>query len=320
MPDHETDPDSDPDPAPDPRPEPESARQPASQGKPGWTFTEDPLRYVATTLEFLSADPIGNTVTAGVAVRLHLSPRQPQPEDCYGWWTDEDGVIRAAFHAQPPTAVTLSAEVPQQAARELPAAWIASGRPRPAGVFGQVATAEAVAADWARRSGGSFALRPKHAMRLFEFAEPAAPDPAPRGVARVAGLDDLRLAAEWDARFLEDCGLPPSTPEEREPAARAKIEEGRTVIWVVDDVPVALASYSTVVAESSRISGVYTPPEHRRNGYAAGVTWATTYAAIDAGAEHVLLHTDLSNPTSNGVYQRLGYRPLHDVAEFELRD
>lgn len=305
---------------PDSLPEPESARQPVSAGKSGWTFTGDPLRYAATTLEFLSANPIGNTVTAGVAVRLHLSLRQPQPEDCYGWWTNEHGVIRAAFHAQPPQALALSAEMPPQAARELPAAWIASGRPRPAAVFGQVATAEAMAADWARRIGGSFALRPRHAMRLFEFTEPAAPDPAPRGAARIAGLDDLPLAVEWDVRFLEDCGLPPSTPEQREPSARAKIEEGRTILWVVDGVPAAQASYSTVVAESSRISGVYTPPEQRRNGYAAGVTWAATHAAIAAGAKHVLLHTDLSNPTSNGVYQRLGYRPIHDVAEFELRD
>jgi predicted GNAT family acetyltransferase len=42
------------------------------------------------------------------------------------------------------------------------------------------------------------------------------------------------------------------------------------------------------------------------------VTAAVTRAALDAGAEHVVLFTDLANPTSNGVYQRLGYRPVSD--------
>jgi predicted GNAT family acetyltransferase len=40
--------------------------------------------------------------------------------------------------------------------------------------------------------------------------------------------------------------------------------------------------------------------------------------ALAHGAERVLLHTDLANPTSNGVYQRIGYRPVHDVTEFEF--
>jgi predicted GNAT family acetyltransferase len=35
-------------------------------------------------------------------------------------------------------------------------------------------------------------------------------------------------------------------------------------------------------------------------------------AALDAGAKHVVLFTDLANPTSNALYPRLGYRPVED--------
>jgi len=35
-------------------------------------------------------------------------------------------------------------------------------------------------------------------------------------------------------------------------------------------------------------------------------------AALDAGADHVVLFTDLANPTSNALHQRLGYRPVED--------
>jgi len=76
--------------------------------------------------------------------------------------------------------------------------------------------------------------------------------------------------------------------------------------------------HAPVIAGTARVFGVYTRPEQRRNGYAAGITWAITQEAMAKGAERVVLHTDLSNPTSNTVYQRLGYRPVCDVTEFKL--
>ena len=56
----------------------------------------------------------------------------------------------------------------------------------------------------------------------------------------------------------------------------------------------------------------YTPPEHRGRGYGAAVTMAVSRAAQEAGAAHVLLFTDLTNSTSNRLYQRIGYRPVAD--------
>ncbi|WP_413251738.1 GNAT family N-acetyltransferase [Streptomyces spectabilis] len=38
-------------------------------------------------------------------------------------------------------------------------------------------------------------------------------------------------------------------------------------------------------------------------------------AALAAGAREVLLFTDLADPDGNGVYQRVGYRPVRDVAQ-----
>jgi GNAT superfamily N-acetyltransferase len=282
----------------------------------GWTLTDDRRHYAETVLPLLRADPIGNTVILGVTSRLGDDPRAPRPEDCYGWWTDESGAVAAAILAHPPHAVALCAGMPGPAAEQLPGAWTESGRPRPAGVFGPVATADAIAAAWAARTGGGYRPRPRHSMRLFEFAEPAPPDPAPSGGHRLATPGDLDLVVRWERDFHDFCGIP--APEELEAFAEGRIAEGRTVLWVAGGVPTAMACYSPVVEASSRITDVYTPPEHRRRGYAAGVTWATTALAQEAGAAHVLLHTDLSNPTSNAVYQRLGYRPVHDVTEFEF--
>jgi hypothetical protein len=41
-------------------------------------------------------------------------------------------------------------------------------------------------------------------------------------------------------------------------------------------------------------------------------------AALDAGVREVVLYTDLANPTSNALYQRLGYRPVEDRVVFSF--
>jgi predicted GNAT family acetyltransferase len=69
----------------------------------------------------------------------------------------------------------------------------------------------------------------------------------------------------------------------------------------------------------ARVAPVYTPPSLRGRGYAGAVTAAVSQAALDAGATEVVLYTDLANPVSNSVYQRLGYRPVEDRLMLELR-
>jgi RimJ/RimL family protein N-acetyltransferase len=285
-----------------------------------WTLTgpDQRLEFAELVRPVLELDPVGNTNILTSVGRLPTGEREPHAENCYGYWTDDEGRIRAAFMAPHRYAVTLSADVPARAAAELPSAWQKSGRARPAGVFGRVATAERIAADWAELTGGTYRALPQRAFRLFSFDEPTPPDPAPRGEARHATLDEAELATGWDTAFCEDCGF--SGLEDREPYVRSQIEQRRQLMWTVDAVPVAQAVYTPIIAGTTRIVGVYTPPEHRRNGYAAGLTWAITQQALADGAERVVLHTDLSNPTSNAIYQRLGYRPVHDATEFELAD
>jgi GNAT superfamily N-acetyltransferase len=284
----------------------------------GWTIVgpDRRLEFAAAVRGFLERDPVGNTVLLGNVVRLPVAVREPEADDCYGWWLDSTGAVGAAFLAAAGHAVTLSASVPARAAGELAAAWRAAGRARPAGVFGKVADAEGIAASWSALTGGSYRARAQHSMRLFSFEQPTPPDPEPRGRGRLATADDVQIATTWELGFLTECGIPHDGV--REPFVRARIEEGRQMMWEVDGVPVAQAMHTPLAAGMVRIQAVYTPPEHRRNGYAAGLTWALSQHALANGAERVLLHTDLANPTSNGVYQRIGYRPVHDVTEFEF--
>jgi RimJ/RimL family protein N-acetyltransferase len=73
-------------------------------------------------------------------------------------------------------------------------------------------------------------------------------------------------------------------------------------------------------ARGRGVATVYTPAPLRGRGHAGAATAAVSRAALDAGAKEVLLFTDLANPTSNGLYQRLGYRAVADFAVYEFGD
>ena len=115
------------------------------------------------------------------------------------------------------------------------------------------------------------------------------------------------------------------------PLVRERMDDRR--LWLWEDgagAPVSLAARTPAVAGVARIAPVYTPPEHRRRGYATAVTAACTADALARDAERVVLYTDLADPSANAMYQRIGFRPIGgrrvvrspdavDVAQLEPR-
>ncbi len=68
----------------------------------------------------------------------------------------------------------------------------------------------------------------------------------------------------------------------------------------------------------TRVGLVYTPPDHRRRGYAAACTAAVTQVALDTGADRCILYTQLGNPQSNAIYRRLGYEPIQEMVHYRF--
>ena len=67
-----------------------------------------------------------------------------------------------------------------------------------------------------------------------------------------------------------------------------------------------------------RVGPVYTPPEDRGHGWASALVAEGTQWLLDEGREWVCLYTDLSNPTSNRIYQAIGYEPVLDFDQYEF--
>ena len=114
-------------------------------------------------------------------------------------------------------------------------------------------------------------------------------------------------------------------PEERSLVNAEQMVEhwsGPSAGWMLwldgQGTPVSLAGYSSPTPNGIRLAPVYTPPEHRRQGYGSAVTAATTQMLLDRGHRFVFLFTDLANPTSNHIYAAIGYEPVADFAVYSF--
>ncbi|MFF0432454.1 GNAT family N-acetyltransferase [Streptomyces sp. NPDC004327] len=276
-----------------------------------WHFTEDHDTFRDAVGACLAADPARHTAML-TALELPGLPAGPR-----GWWTDPaDGQVAGAVLVAP-AKVPLLAGMPAGAARALAAEW-----PGRAGEVSAVRGESEAVEEFARATGRAFTVTRR--MRLFRLGELTPQEPAPRGAARTAGTtgtpgasgtageaDDLARALAWMREYARDVGEDPDADYRAN--VEGRIDDGRLWFWAAEDgEPVAMASMSPVVAGQARVSLVYTPPAHRGRGYGGAVTGAVSRAALDAGAAQVLLFTDLANPTSNALYQRLGYRPVRD--------
>lgn len=130
------------------------------------------------------------------------------------------------------------------------------------------------------------------------------------GVLRPARDADAALLAEWADAFCRDCGLTSHSPPDELTRARQRIERGESFFWDVQGTAVSTASVLGDTPNGIRVSLVYTPPPHRRRGYASAAVAALSQRMLDAGKKFCFLYTDLANPTSNKIYQAIGYQKV----------
>jgi hypothetical protein len=133
---------------------------------------------------------------------------------------------------------------------------------------------------------------------------------------RPAERADRALLIAWIEAFtLEALGK----SEDAAPGVDRWLEHrGRRLwLWEDGDLRVSLCGAGGETAHGIRIGPVYTPPEHRGHGYASNLVAQTSQLLLDEGRQFVTLFTDLANPTSNNIYQDIGYEP---VADFEVID
>lgn len=289
----------------------------------------DPRDFLAVAGEHLSADPLTGTVVATVTERMarSLDAGGTLPDLPYdAWWAvvrDGNGVVvgvgmrTAPFPPFPPFVLAMPPAGALELARVLHARGDVVG-----GVNGALPAASQVAGEMARLVGGRAEVF-EH-TRLFALGDLIEP-PRPAGRLRPAREDEAPLALDWFRAFHveadEQAGREPD-PTQGEHFSiddvLERIVEGRVWFWVDDDDrPVHLTGANAPAYGVARIGPVYTPKEHRGRGRASAAVAEVSRMLRDDGSQ-VCLFTDQANPVSNAIYQRLGYRPVVDMANLVL--
>ena len=272
-----------------------------------WTLTDDLGAYLAAAAGFLRSQPVRHTIqlSAVETLRARGASAFGETAPLFGWWRSGTGEITAALLHTPPYPVLLT-RLPERSAQPLAEALAGCGRQLP-GVTAQQDDAAQFAAAWSRLTGAT--SQESRRSRLFRLGRLRPPAPGPRGAARVATTANRALLESWLAAFAEEIGESTGPPAD---VVDERLSYGGLTLWAADGTAVSLAGLHRPAAGTTRVSPVYTPPARRRQGYGGAVTAAVSRAALDAGADHVVLFTDLANPTSNALHQRLGYRPVED--------
>jgi predicted GNAT family acetyltransferase len=281
-----------------------------------WTLTESLDSYLACAGEFLRSRPVRHTIQLSVAdsLRIRGTFAFGEAAPLFGWWRSAEGQVTAALLHTPPYQLLVT-PLPRNSAQPLAEELAGRGR-RLAGVSGEQGDAAAFAAAWSKLTGEGW--REFRRSRLFCLGQLRPPVPAPDGAARVATTADRDLLESWFQAFGAEAG---EVGQHHSEVVDDRLSFGGLTLWEAAGAAVSMAGVQRQVAGVVRVAPVYTLPERRGRGYGGAVTAAVSQAALDAGAAAVVLFTDLANPTSNALYQRLGYRPVEDrlVLEFQPR-
>jgi RimJ/RimL family protein N-acetyltransferase len=268
-----------------------------------------PQPFLTQAEPLLKSDPFSTSVITTVTTRIASGSVPNSDENLWHTVEVEHGqVIGVAMHT-PPYNMFLS-RMPRDAVIALAHEMADRGMELP-GVNGASESTAAFAEAWEAITGRS--SRVDRAMRMYRLGDLVWPESV-RGEAFRAGSAESSMVAEWFAEFHDEA-QPDAPIDDWSGMAQRRINAGDVHLWRAEGVPVALAAVSGAPAGVARVGPVYTPPSRRRNGYGSGVTATATAAALGLGAQHVVLYTDLANPTSNSIYQAIGYRPDHDAEE-----
>ncbi len=272
----------------------------------------------------------GSCAGIGLNMRLLRLPSAAAFEAAAGSWLAADACTNnlilsrlhaARFHDDVKSWLAVEGGVPQLALLETPHDMVLSGgsvegaeflaehlEAEARQVVGPAEVADAFAARLERKTGRAGSVSMEMTFYTLDcVAEVSSPAGCMRAATR-AELDELATLAVAAEREM-GVHAEERDPAEIESALRQAIGDGQQFVWTEGRGIRAMASYvSPFKYSGARIRGVYTLPAFRGRGYGSAITGALAAQLLDEGQAWVALFADNANPTSTGIYRRLGFQ------------
>jgi hypothetical protein len=271
---------------------------------------EDPNQFYERVKDYLLSQEALHSFLLGMCNILIRNPDR-FPEKPYLATVEVDGDIVAVAIRTPPQNLLLSKIQDFGAIGVITQEFHLTQEPLP-GINAATLEAEAFAEAWHSLTGQSYQLT--MTLRAFQLEQVQA-IPQATGHLRIATESDCQLLMSWCEAFsLEALG---SIASDTERWVERQLKLGTAYLWE-DGVPVSIACRTGLTPNGARLGMVYTPPEYRRKGYASACVAALSQTLLDQGHRYCFLFTDLANPTSNHIYQAIGYKSVGDLSDYSF--
>jgi GNAT superfamily N-acetyltransferase len=224
------------------------------------------------------------------------------------WVEDDEEVVATAQHT-PPHGAYLSVG-PAEAMRAV-AGTLWELRAGLSGVAGLDPSPQEFATEWSRLGGAQATLAMGQGLYVADAV--SIPSGIP-GRLRLATAFDAPLLRGWTDQFWAEAGARSSEDDEVGP----RIAAGLLFVWEVNGAVLSMAAITVAQGGVSRVGLVYTPAEHRNRGFASVCVASLTARELTTPGRSCMLYTDLANPTSNSIYQAIGYRRVGEAVELRF--
>jgi len=277
------------------------------------TRYKDAESFLSAAGEFLYAHESINNLMLGVCERLVRNP-DAYENPLFATVMDDNNDLCLCAVMTPPHNIILAGSDGFSDAMPVLVDYLQKGDTPIPGVIGPVELSKAFSRIWEERTEQSSEIGMY--QRIYELRSVRMPM-LPPGHFRVARLSDAPIIAAWFQAFEEEA-LAKIHDLDLE-RAKQFVNDGKAFVWERDEQLVAMALKNRPLTHSITVSGVYTPPEHRRQGYATALVARLSQHLLDGGYKFINLFTDLQNPTTNSIYQKIGYRPVCDSRMYNFK-
>jgi predicted GNAT family acetyltransferase len=262
-----------------------------------------PEKFLKLAGPWLNEKEAQNNLILGIAENLVSKPLDQRQEHHF-WAVKRDGAVAGAAFWTPPYKLGLS-EMEPEALITL-ARKVKKTFPDIPGANGPKDILPTFIRAW-NTPGLQAVLETSYRLYSLEKVEPV---PEVAGALKEASPEETELLTHWCHQFRQEIRAPEQIDEKA--LMEGYLREKRIFTWEEGGGTRAMAGYAGSTSNGVRINMVYTPQGLRKRGYASNLVAALSQRLLSSGKKFCVLYADLLNPTSNSIYQKMGYHPVCD--------
>lgn len=269
-------------------------------------------QYYQRVKDYLLQHEASHNLMLGICNTLIRDPERFTHQPYLAAVEENDTILAVALRT-PPHKLLVSRSAHPQALQVL-VENLYSQSEQPPGVMGPEPSAKTFASAWQAVTGQSYQKGKRQRIYQLETVQPIS---KALGQFRPATIAERSILIGWCQALLEAIGDRVKRDAER--LVDGLLSDNVLYLWQ-DNVPVSMVGCSGKTPNGISINMVFTPKEYRKKGYATSCVASLSQTLLDSGYKYCFLFTDLDNPTSNHIYQTIGYQPVCDMNDYWFED